>query len=117
MPVPKWERKTMESDQSKRERLVRFLDEKAFDPILRKSADEFKGEMRKKFEDVKKSTENEKNRFHNDYKTAKDVKDNYLSDLQSKTAEKKTAELEDLGLPRLPQFKDEFLSLCSEIGV
>ncbi len=107
----------MAGDKEKKEKLVRFLDEKAFDPILRKSGDDFSGEEKKKFEDVKKSTESEKRRFHEEYKSAREVKDNYLSDLSSKTAKKKNAELEELGLPRLPEFKEEFLNLCNELGV
>ncbi len=105
------------NDKDKKERLVHFLDEKAFDPILHKSADEFSGKEKEKFQDVKKSTESEKERFHNDYRTAKDVKENYLSDLHSSTAKKKNDELEDLGLPRLPQFRDEFMRLCDDLDV
>lgn len=107
----------MANDRQKREKLVGFLDRKAFDPILKKSADQFSGRQREKFEDVKKSTQSEKDRFHNQYKTAKDVKDNYLSDLNSHTAKKKNAELEDLGLPTLPQFKDAFTKLCDDMEV
>lgn len=107
----------MAGDKEKREKLVRFLDEKAFNPILRKSADDFSGEGKRKFEDVKRSTESEKNRFHEDYKSAKEVKDNYLSDLSSSAAKKKNSELEELGLPRLPEFKEEFLNLCNDLGV
>ncbi len=95
------------SDKEKREKLVKFLDQKAFDPILSKSADDYPDEnKKKKFQDVKKSTESEKNRFHNEYKTAAEVKDNYLSDLDSRTAKKKNAELKELGLPTLPDLKD-----------
>lgn len=104
-------------DEEKREKLVHFLDEKAFDPILRKSEEEFSGEQRDKFRDVKRSTENEKHRFHEEYHSAGEVKENYLSDLSSSTARKKNEELEDLGLPRLPEFKDEFMRLCDELDV
>ena len=58
-----------------------------------------------------------KQRFHDKYRSAKEVKNNYLSDLSSQTAKKKNAELADLGLPRLPQLKDEFLELCEELEV
>jgi len=105
------------SDKDKRERLVRFLDEKAFDPILKKSPEEYSGEKRSKFEDVRRSTESEKKRFHDDYKTTTEVKNNYLSDLSSRTGEKKTSELKELGLPALPQLKDDFLKLCKELEV
>ncbi len=108
----------MSTDKQKREKLVHFLDQKTFDPILKKSEDDFSSEnKKKKFKDVKKSTEAEQKRFHNEYKTAEEVKKNYLSDLNSSTAKRKNNELEDLGLPRLPHFKKEFLDMCQEMGV
>jgi hypothetical protein len=103
------------NDKEKKERLVRFLDSHAFDPILKMSAERFTGEQRSKFEDVRRSTEAEKKRFHERYRSAGEVKQNYLSDLTSHTAKKKNEELEELGLPRLPQFKEQFLKLCEEL--
>jgi hypothetical protein len=105
------------NEEQKRERLVKFLDQKAFDPILSKSADKYRGHEKEIFEILKKSTESEKRRFHDNYHTAKDVRDNYLSDLNSRTAQKKNRELEELGLPRLPQFRDEFMDLCERLGL
>ena len=108
----------MATDKQNREELVRFLDRKAFNPILEKSEDDFADETKKKkFKDVKKSTKSEQNRFHNNYNSAKEVKENYLSDLNSSTAKKKNRELEDLGLPTLPQFKNDFLKMCDRMGL
>jgi hypothetical protein len=67
-------------------------------------------------ENLKKISENEKERFRN-YNTPGDIRDNYLSDLSSQTAKKKNAELQELNLPRLPDFKDQFLELCDKLGV
>ena len=107
----------MASDEEKREELVEFLDEKAFDPILSRSASDYpEGHKREIFENVRRSTEKEKKRFHHDYPTARDVKRNYLSDLGSHVA-KKNSELEELGLPRMNQFRDEFMKLCDQLGV
>lgn len=107
----------MEHRDKKRDQLISFLDKHAFDPILDKNEGEFADRYRPLFRDVKRSTENEKKRFHEDYITAQDVKQNYLSDLNSTTARKKNKELEELGLPQLPRFKDEFLQLCKKLGV
>lgn len=108
----------MTQRDDKREKLVAFLDRKAFDPIINTSEERYSSESEKaKFRDVLKSTKSEKTRFHERYATAKDVKDNYLSDLSSHTAKKKNAELSELGLPQLPQFRDEFLDLCDRLGV
>jgi ferric-dicitrate binding protein FerR (iron transport regulator) len=103
--------------REKKERLVRFLDSRAFDPILKMSPEDFSADQKSKFEDVRRSTEAEQKRFREEYRTAKEVRDNYLSDLNSHTAKKKNEELEALGLPRLPQFKEEFLRLCHELDV
>lgn len=100
-------------DREKKERLVRFLDSHAFDPILRMSANYFSGEMRAQ---SKMSGEAEKTRFHETYRTAIEGQ-NYLGDLSSHTSKKKNQELEVLRLPRLPDFKDQFLRLCDELEV
>ncbi|MDT0646072.1 hypothetical protein RM545_05165, partial [Zunongwangia sp. F260] len=69
------------SQKEKKEKLLNFLETKAFNPILRKSKDDFNSDTKKeKFEDVKRSTENEKERFRN-YNTPGNIRDNYLSDL------------------------------------
>ncbi len=108
----------MAQNDDKKEKLVSFLDQKAFDPILNTSEDKYSSDSDKtKFRDVKRSTESEKRRFHDHYQSAQEVKNNYLSDLNSETAKKKNAELRDLGLPRLPQFRDDFLDLCDRLGV
>jgi len=101
-----------------RDKLVQFLDERVFDPIPDKSEGDFSSEDRKeKFRDVRRSTESEKHRFHDEYPSARDVKDNYLSDLSSSTGKAKDRELEDLGLPKLPDVRDEFMELCDKLGV
>ncbi len=103
--------------RDQREELVSFLDRKVFDPVLHTSPDKFSGRERDMFTDVKRSTESEKRRFHEDYKSAEDVRSNFLSDLDSKTAKRKDAELDQLGLPKLPDVKGEFLALCERLGV
>ncbi len=103
--------------KDKREELVEFLDRKVFDPVLSTSSDKFEGKQKDMFQDVKRSTESEKRRFHESYRSAEEVRSNYLSDLDSKAAKKKDAELSALGLPKLPDFKNEFLGLCDRLGV
>ena len=106
------------TEEEKREELIAFLDRKAFDPILSAAPERFTTEhQREIFEDVRRSTESEKKRFHDNYTSASSVRDNYLSDLTSATAAKKNRELEELHLPRLPQFRDEFIALCKRLGV
>jgi hypothetical protein len=76
-----------------REKLVEFLDRKVFDPILAKSEDESSAPQEKeKWQDIQASPESEKRRFHQDYRTAEAVKDNYQSDLSSDTGKRISAE-------------------------
>jgi hypothetical protein len=108
----------MASDETKRKRLVDFLERRAFEPVLRASPDRYESDAQKeKLADVQRSTESEKRRFREDYHSAQEVRDNYLSDLRSSTGKKKTSELEALGLPSLPSLKDDFLAYCDELGV
>jgi histidyl-tRNA synthetase len=107
----------MASDKEKKEKLLEFLDKKAFDPVLKASDNKYKTEAQKnKLKDVQESTQSEKERFAR-YKSAKEVKDNYLSDLNSSAAQKIDKELKELNLPRLPEFKDEFLKMCEKLEV
>lgn len=100
-----------------KKKLLKFLDDKAFDPILEKSREDYGSENeKKKFDHVKQSTEREKKRFHN-YNTAEDIKENFQRDLNSDPAKKIHSELKDLSLPRLSQLKDEFYDLCDKLGV
>ncbi|ELR70656.1 hypothetical protein C900_03637 [Fulvivirga imtechensis AK7] len=104
--------------EEKRKKLIRFLDRKAFDPVLRKSENDFLNvHEREKFRRIKECTEREKQRFHNEFHTPVEVKQNYLSDLNSQAAKRVNRKLGDLNLPQLPEFKNEFLELCNKLRV
>lgn len=101
-----------------KDRLVKFLDEKAFDPVLRKNKDDYSSDADKeKFEDVKRATEKEKQRFHENYSSAEEVKENFLRDLSSDPAKAIHEKEHELNLPTLPELKEEFLQLCEELNV
>jgi hypothetical protein len=97
--------------------LVRFLDRKVFEPILHAGADRYGERDRERLERVKANTESERKRFHEDYRSAKEVRDNYHADLSSRTADRVNRDLEKLGLPTLPSVKDEFDALSARLGV
>lgn len=101
----------------KREQLLDFIDKKAFDPIINAKADNYSGKDKEKFEHVKEKTKNEKAKFHNDYKSAGEVKDNYLDNIRSEVAKKLNGDIRHLGLPTMPEFKDDFMKLCDKLGV
>jgi hypothetical protein len=107
----------MAAEKDKRKELLKFIDKKAFDVIIKASPDKFKDKDREKFDDIKRKTENEKKQFHDEYKTAEEVKANFLSNVRSKAAGKLNKELEHLGLPTLPDLKDEFMEICKKLEV
>lgn len=107
----------MAADQNAREKLVQFLDEQAFDPILRASPDRYAGNDRDKLEHVKEATERTKQRYHHDYTSAEEVRDRFRDDLSSSAAQRVQRELERLGLPTLDDVEDEFEDLCQDLGV
>ena len=107
----------MGPDDRKREELLKFLNQKVFDPILRALPEDYKSEdLKKKLNDVKRRTESEKHIFH-ELQTAEQVKKNYLADLDFRTARKTDYELDELKLPSLIKVKDEFLRLCEKLKV
>lgn len=93
--------------------LLKFLDERVFNPILKASPDRYSEADRKKLQDVQDRTRSERDRFHH-YGSARDIIDNYKSDLHSSTAKRVNAELEKLKLPTLPSVEQEFLKLAGE---
>lgn len=105
------------SAKDNRHQLLDFINKKAFDPILKAKPNKFKEEDRGALEDIQRKTENEKKQFEEEYTTAEEIKKNYLSNVRSKAAAKVNDELEKLGLPTLPEHKDEFMELCSSLGV
>jgi len=105
------------ASKDKRAELLKFIDKNAFDVILKASPNKLNDEERGMLEDLQRKTENEKSQFHNEYKTAEEVKKNYLSDVKSRSAKKVNDGLKKLNLPTLPDLKDEFLELCRKLEV
>ena len=93
--------------------LLSFLDKRVFHPILNAKEDRLSTRQREDLQDLKRRTEEEKARFHG-YDSAERVVATYKSDLTSEAARPVNARLQDLGLPRLVDVKDEFLKLAGE---
>src|ERR687883_677306 len=91
--------------------LLRFLDSRVFNPILKAKPSDYKESDRKALADVQDATRSEKQRFRG-YGSAQDIIDNYKSDLHSDTAKRINSELRRLKLPTLPSVKEEFLELA-----
>jgi len=93
-----------------KQELLHFLDQHVFNPILKASPKGKSDAEQRKLKDVQDKTRSEQERFHH-YSSAREILDNYKSDLHSKAAHRVNKELEALNLPALPSVKEEFLKL------
>ncbi|HVY58808.1 MAG TPA: hypothetical protein VHA77_13225 [Xanthobacteraceae bacterium] len=101
--------------ESAREKLVGWLERRAFDPVLRAKPGDYPESKRAKLADVQRRTRSERERFRH-YGSAQEVVVNFKRDLRSEPAQKVHRALEDLGLPTLNALEDEFERLAAEVG-
>ena len=71
-----------------RNELLNLIDKKAFDVIINTDSEKFKGKDKETFEGILKKTKNEKKKFHQDYQSADEVKENFLQNVHSEAAKK-----------------------------
>ena len=105
----------MSAAEAKR-KLVGFLEERAFRPVLRADPGKYAENQREKLKYVQRRTETEIERFHN-YGSASEVVTNFRRDLNSEPAKKVHRDLSDLGLPTLNDVRLEFEKLADELGL
>ena len=101
---------------SKKDELVRFLEERAFKPVLNAKPKGRSEAEQKKLEHVQKATRAEIERFHS-YGSAQEVVTNFKRDLDSEPAKRIHAELRSLGLPTINDIREEFERRAEELGV
>jgi hypothetical protein len=99
-----------------RQKLVDYLEEHAFNPILDADAGDYSGSERDKLADVQRATKAEIERYRG-YGSAQDVVENFKDDLSSDEAEEINRELKTLDLPRLCDVQDGFEKLVRELHV
>lgn len=93
--------------------LLNFLDKKVFHPILNAKDDQRGEKERRELQQLQQRTESEKARFHG-YDSAERIVQMYKTAINSETERPANARLKDLGLPTLPDIRDEFLRLAGE---
>ncbi len=103
------------AQQDAKQRLVHFLEEKAFRPVLRADPHKYPESRRDLLKDVQRRTETELERFHS-YNSVDEVITNFRRDLNSSAAKKVHHELEQLGLPTLHDVRDDFEKLAQQLG-
>jgi hypothetical protein len=102
-------------DTEKRRQLLKFLDERVFNPIL--DSPPRKGPDRRFFRETQNRVRRTWSRYPEKYQTASAIKQAFLSDLQSPVGQQLAALLQWLGLPRFEDVREDFLKLCRELGV
>ncbi len=93
--------------------LLDFLDKHVFLRILHASERDLGTKQREDLEDLKKRTQDEMGRFHG-YDSAEKIIEMYKADLHSEAAKPVNARLQDQGLPRLIDVRDDFLKVAGE---
>lgn len=72
-----------------REKLLDLLDKKAFDPVLKASANNYRSERDKdRLRDVQDTTRKTQQSYHEKYTSAQAVYENFRDDLHSEAAKK-----------------------------
>ena len=115
----------MAAGQTARKKLVRFLDQEAFDPILRARPDRYSAADKAKLDHVKGAPARTRQRYHGDYASAEEVRDRVRDDLSSGAAQQVQRQLDELGLPTMHHVRDAFehaavvthQKLCRDLGV
>ena len=103
----------MPTEAEKKRRLLDFLQQRVFGPILRAKAT---GADASFIRDAQRAVERTATRYPT-YGSAAEVKGAFISDLRSEVGQKLAALLKMLDLPRFEDIEAEFMSLCREMGV
>ena len=104
--------------QSAREQLFRFLDERVFQPALEAQPLAYStAEEKKLLKTVQKRVHESRTRYVADYATAADVKANFVQDLYSKPGQALASDMWQLRLTRFEDVQRDFLALCQQLGI
>ena len=101
---------------SKQRELMDFLKRRVFDPVMRADAAGRSDADKRKLDDVKDATRTEIDRYQR-YASAQELVTNFERDLTSDPAKKIHRECRALGLPTLPEVRDEFERKARDLGL
>lgn len=94
-----------------KDELLALLDKHVFHPTLNAREDRYDERQRKDLRDLQRRTEEEKARFHG-YDSAERIVAVYQEEISSEISRLMNARLKDLGLPTLPDVREEFLRMA-----
>lgn len=91
--------------------LLAVLDKHVFHPTLNAREDRYDEKQRQELRELQRRTEEEKARFHG-YDSAERIVAVYREEINSELARPMNSRLKDLGLPTLPDVREQFLRLA-----
>jgi hypothetical protein len=91
--------------------LLALLDKHVFHPTLNADEKRYDEKQRKELRELQRRTEEEKARFHG-YDSAQRIVAAYQEEISSEIARPMNARLTDLGLPTLPDVREQFRRLA-----
>lgn len=94
-----------------KDELLALLDKHVFHPTLNAREDRYDEKQRQQLRDLQRRTEEEKARFHG-YDSPERIVAVYQEEITSELARPMNSRLKDLGLPTLPDVRDQFLRLA-----
>lgn len=105
----------MDHQKEKVKRLVDFLDQKVFNPIMEARPELYSSEReQKKLEYVKKFTSTEIEHFHCKENSPEQIRDMFFRELYYETSGVLGKDREDLELPRFLEIREVFMGLFEE---
>jgi hypothetical protein len=105
----------MDHQKEKVKRLVDFLDQKVFNPIMEARPELYSSEReQKKLEYVKKFTSTEIEHFHRKEISPEQIRDMFFRELYYETSGVLGKDREDLELPRFLEIRELFMVLFEE---
>ncbi len=100
-----------------RDELLALIDKKAFDPVLKANPKDYDSpDKQELLSKLQSTTESTKRSYHKE-RSASGVLNSYRSDLSSDSAKKVQREIRSLGLPTLPDIKEEVERKAKELKV
>ena len=104
------------AEHDARKQLLDFLNEKAFDPVLRADADRLDSDSeRERLRSVQDATRREIDRFRG-RDSVSGIVDEFKGDMSSDPADEVTHRLHSLDLPALQDLEDDFRRKVEELG-
>lgn len=96
-----------------KQELLDFLDKHIFMPILHASERDLSIKQLDDLKDLKHRTHEDMGRYHG-YDSAEKIVEIYKGDVSHEAAKPVNARLKDLGLPTMPDVREQFLDLAGE---